>query len=249
MSALHSAESISDTEIIFTSVPTCSEPQAQVEEPPENSLPAHVEILKSKLKMQQQRKQVLASKLQQLDKLVDHTESLNNDSEMYNTQSAVLLPALNKLQVELEQSRTEKKSLEAELQGLKTSGQALILELHRSQNRSTELNDKSVANNKRSDNLFGQLQELVDESKIHRDKNASTADQIQTTLQISMEQQEHLSASITEFSSIKDQDLQFFGKPNAISRILNDARPHWIKPSTATQCLAMNCGTCVSPLR
>ncbi|MCH7815520.1 MAG: hypothetical protein IIC60_03010, partial [Proteobacteria bacterium] len=104
MAASYSAESMSDTEIIFTAGPDLSQQQNRVADLTENKLPGHVQSLQKKLKHQQKHKETLAdyqARLRQLEQLIGQTESLNSESVKFNTQSAVLLSALGRLEPEL----------------------------------------------------------------------------------------------------------------------------------------------------
>ena len=213
MAASYSAESMSDTEIIFTAGPDLSQQQNRVADLTENKLPGHVQSLQKKLKHQQKHKETLAdyqARLRQLEQLIGQTESLNSESVKFNTQSAVLLTALSRLETELGQYHGEEQQLLDDFLDLKQHALALTRDLTEAEKTSANFNQISEANHKLAGNLIKQLQGLIKDSETNRHHNSAAADQLQTAMDFNEAQQNQLSETISEFCSIKEKTQQFF---------------------------------------
>ncbi|MDA0687984.1 MAG: hypothetical protein O2948_04990 [Proteobacteria bacterium] len=181
MSALLTEDTFEDTEIIFTAVPVLDTqlPDSQSLEQAE-PLPDHVEFLKNKLREQQLRKKRIAardsdeitstnstrnSRAQLWKKMMARTESLNADAEKFNTQSAVLLSALQKLQASIETSQREKETLANSFKGLNADCENLKEELRGGLAILQNETSAAASNNETSAGLIHRIEMLLEETQ------------------------------------------------------------------------------------
>ena len=233
MSALLPEGTFEDTEIIFTAV-TAHESDLADNHSSENSepLPEHVEFLKNKLREQQERKKRIAAKesdfnssststknsrAQLWKKMMARTESLNADAEKFNTQSAVLLSALQKLQTSIETSHREKDGLVSHFKELNSDCENLKEKLEGGLENLQQESSAAARNNETSSELIARIEELLEETrKNHADSKAQATE----TLSILEKAQQHqtlYSASAESFSQLRDEAEGFVAQARSVS--------------------------------
>lgn len=232
MSALLTEDTFEDTEIIFTAVPVLDTqlPDSQSLEQAE-PLPDHVEFLKNKLREQQLRKMRIAardsdeitsknstrnSRAQLWKKMMARTESLNADAEKFNTQSAVLLSALQKLQASIETSQREKETLANSFKGLNADCENLKEELRGGLAILQNETSAAASNNETSAGLIQRIEMLEETQGNHANSKAQAAE----TLSILEKSQQHealFSESADSFAHLRGEAEGFVGEARKLS--------------------------------
>jgi hypothetical protein len=233
MSALLTEDTFEDTEIIFTAVPVLDTqlPDSQSLEQAE-PLPDHVEFLKNKLREQQLRKKRIAardsdditstnstrnSRAQLWKKMMARTESLNADAEKFNTQSAVLLSALQKLQASIETSQREKETLANSFKGLNADCENLKEELRGGLAILQNETSAAASNNETSAGLIQRIEMLLEETQ---GNHANSKAQAAETLSILEKAQQHealFSESADSFAHLRGEAEGFVGEARKLS--------------------------------
>ena len=228
MSALLPEDSFEETEILFTAVPNTNPEQV-----PANSeqLPDHVEFLKNKLKDQQLRKKRIAevgrdstsagaaknSRARLWKKMMARTESLNADAEKFNTQSAVLLSALQKLQSNIEESQSNKEELLNDVRGLNTECENLKQQLEVGLEHLQDQSSTASRNNETSSVLIQRIEELVEETESN---HKASKEQAESTLSILEKAQHHqtlFAASAESFSQLRSEADEYVNEAKSVS--------------------------------
>lgn len=233
MSALLSEDTFEDTEIIFTAVPVLDtqlldDHSAEQAEP----LPDHVEFLKNKLREQQQRKRRIAargsddisattstrnSRAQLWKKMMARTESLNADAEKFNTQSAVLLSALQKLQTSIESSHREKETLVNNFKGLQADCENLKEELRGGLDHLQNESRAAASNNETSSQLIQRIEKLLEETQDNHAYNKAQAAETLSILEKAQQYEALYSQSAEGFAQLRGEAEGFVAEARKAS--------------------------------
>lgn len=221
MSALLPDDTFEESEIIFTPVPVLDPPlpDGQAAEQVE-PLPDHVEFLKNKLREQQQRKKRVAAKTadkctpttstrnsraQLWKKMMARTESLNADAEKFNTQSAVLLSALQKLQTSIESSHREKEALVNDFRGLSEDCETLKEDLKGGLQNLQNESSAAAKNNETSAELIQRIECLLQETQGNHADSKTQVTETLAILEKAQQQQALYSSSAEGFAQLRDE--------------------------------------------
>ncbi len=207
MAALQSEDTSAESEIVFSSLPTLDQVVEVPEKNPEQ-LPQHIEYLKSKLKQQQRRKQLLAEqerRMGQMETLIGNTRALNQESETLNTQAAVLLSALGKLQQELDAGGQAQRDLHSEFIEIRADSHSLLEELGSAREESRELHRATSERHDSAGELIQQLQSLLSQGKRFQSDNQAAADRIADLLADSERHNAELAESSANFRDLGEQ--------------------------------------------
>ncbi len=229
MSALLPEDSFEETEILFTAVP-----QTNPEQMPENTekLPGHVEFLKNKLKDQQLRKKRLSetapekssstdsaknSRARLWKKMMARTESLNADAEKFNTQSAVLLSALQKLQSNIEGSRDDNEQLISNFKGLNLECEGLKQQLEVGLEDIRSQSSTAASNNETSSELIQRIELLLEETESNHNASRVQAENTLSILEKAQHHQTLFTASAESFSQLRSEADDYVADAKTVS--------------------------------
>lgn len=229
MSALLPEDSFEETEILFTAVP-----QSNPEQMPANTekLPGHVEFLKNKLKDQQLRKKRLSeadtgkspstestknSRARLWKKMMARTESLNADAEKFNTQSAVLLSALQKLQSSIEDSRNDNEQLVSNFKDLNSECEDLKQQLEVGLDDVRNQSTAAAKNNETSSELIQRIESLLEDTETNHSTSQQQAESTLSILEKAQHHQALFTASAESFSQLRSEADDYVAEAKNVS--------------------------------